>query len=276
MSLDGYSGLREKHIVIIGAASLLGYQYAKTLAELGVDIDIIDEKSARLQSLRAEIHANYPQSDCTMISIDNSNNQAIHEYIESLDESISVDTEIVLLNCAVPDAVWTTPVQLTKSEEQSPQQAKLQGSEQLESAMMWSKRLGSLFAKRGKGTIVNAVYEGCPLSNADSDVHDDTQEQNITSMVNSVVKLGAKGFTQYLADQWPDNKVNCSAIVVRSGMQLFDMPNDEDIYTYQREAAPESPWLEEAIGYLLGAESVEVNGQVVEMNQPFTKLEKAL
>jgi len=76
------SSLKERTIVITGAAMGLGLAVAKEAASQGANLALIDFNAAALQEAKASLHALYPEVDLIAIHADVSDEAAVKMYVE--------------------------------------------------------------------------------------------------------------------------------------------------------------------------------------------------
>lgn len=208
--------LTNKRIVLTGAAGLLGTEYAKTLAECGASLELIDVDRDKLADLGENLRAT-SGDNCNSHVVDITDELQIKSALSQVVDSLSPNEQLVLINNAAIDAKVgaSQGENMSRLENFSLQQWQKEIDVGLTGALLCSKYLGAAMAKRGHGVIVNVASDLgiiAPNQNLYKQEGVAPHEQSVKPVTYAVIKHGLIGLTKYLATYWPTQGVRCNAI----------------------------------------------------------------
>lgn len=87
-----------KYAVVTGASSGIGYETAKAFAARGKNVIVCARRTDRLETLKSEILASYPETDVVVKSVDLSDEDAVIAFYNSLKD---YDIEVFVNNAGI-------------------------------------------------------------------------------------------------------------------------------------------------------------------------------
>lgn len=207
--------LKDKVVIITGAAGLLGRQHADIVARAGGNPILLDLQSLPVEELANSLNSKYGV---------NSSGFAVNITDEN---AISGNSEHVLRKYGKIDALVNNAANNPKVEDSVERNfSRLENfpldvwnadiAVGLTGAFLCSKYYGSIIAKNSKGGSIVNISSDLGLIAPDQRLYrkegltDDRQP--VKPVTYSVVKSGLIGLTRYLATYWADKNVRCNAI----------------------------------------------------------------
>ncbi len=213
MNFDKIFSLKNKIVVITGAAGLLGRQHADAVAKAGgipvlldLQAELVEKLATDLQSRHDVLTAGY-RVDITQESEIEANCNAILRRFGRIDALVNnaANNPKAESKCHekfsrlenFPTLVWNDDIAVG-----------------LTGAFLCAKYYGSAIARQG-GSIVNISSDLgliAPDQRLYRKVDLSEEEQPVKPVSYSVVKHGLIGLTRYLATYWAKQKVRCNAL----------------------------------------------------------------
>jgi NAD(P)-dependent dehydrogenase (short-subunit alcohol dehydrogenase family) len=205
--------LKNKRVIITGAAGLLGQQHAKALAAKGAQIGLVDIDLQGLKRVQKSLPANI---QCEIYYVDITQEAEVKSFCQKIEADLPSEQKLVLINNAAIDAKVDVAgsKNLTRLENFDLGQWQRELSVGLTGAMLCCKYIGHLMAQRGAGNIINIASDlGVIAPNqslyANNELPLDLQA--VKPVTYSVIKHGLIGLTKYVATYWPTT-VRCNAL----------------------------------------------------------------
>lgn len=207
--------LKDKVIVITGAAGFLGKHHAEAIAAFGGTLVLLDISKDNVESLAKELSKKYSIS-------------AIGFEVDiTKEEQIESNLHKIIQKYGKIDGLVNNAANNPKMEED-----KRVNFSRLENFMLdsWEKDLavgltGAFLCAKYYGFEISKNPNGGSIVNISSDLgliapdqrlylepEVDQNFQNVKPVSYSVVKTGLLGLTRYLATYWSDSKVRCNAM----------------------------------------------------------------
>lgn len=207
--LDGKLG------VVTGGAGLLGFNHGRALLKLGCNLELWDIDLEKLEEVRELLASQFPERRITTKVVDVSVEEDVRESTQEWVKTRHA-VDILINNAALNPRV---------SEEQganrgwfetySREMWDLEIAVGLTGAMLCSKYLGSLMARRGQGIILNIASDLSVIA-PDQRIYlsSETEEaQQFKKPVSySVIKTGLIGLTRYLATYWAESGIRVNSL----------------------------------------------------------------
>lgn len=262
MELD----LENQVVVITGGAGLLGFRYAKAIAEQG-GIPVlwdIDEKKVKAKAKEIEKTGKKALGFKVDITFEK-------EIIKSVDDLIKRFKKIdVLINNAANNPRMEKKSGDTRLEDFSINNWDADISVGLTGAFLCSKIIGKHMADKGKGVILN-ISSDLGIIAPDQRLYKkkgvNSNQQPVKPVSYSVVKHGIIGLTRYLATYWCENGVRVNALC--PGGVYNNQPEDfvkklTQLIPMGRMAEPDE--YNNAVLFLISDASSYMTGSVVVMD----------
>ena len=263
--------LKNKVIIITGAAGLLGYEYCKAIIQAkGIPI-LIDIDEISIKNKINELNKNFPNSECKGFVVDITNE------------------ELIKKNCLEIIAKYGKIDGLINNAANNP---KIEDNDEVNFSRLenfnldiWQndiniRLLGSFICIKHYGFAISKNPEGGSIINVSSDLGVIAPNQNlykkdgiidelqsVKPVTYSVVKHGINGLTKYVSTYWADKNVRCNSICPGG---VFNKQPEEFIGKVSkliplgRMAKKEE--LNGIIIYLLSDASSYVNGSIINID----------
>lgn len=209
---DALFSLKDKVIVITGAAGLLGPQHAEVVARAGGTPVLLDLGADAVKSLADDLARRYDGSaagyavDITHESQIDANCAAVVERFGHIDGLVN--------NAAKNPKIEDDRASFSRLERFSLLAWDADIAVGLTGAFLCAKHYGSAIARQG-GTIVN-ISSDLGLIAPDQRLYRKPglpeDRQPVKPVTYSVIKTGIIGLTRYLATYWADRGVRCNAL----------------------------------------------------------------
>lgn len=205
--------LTAKHIVITGAAGLLGCEFARSLASAGAVPILLDIDETRLNALAAEIHGRGQQ--CVIHAIDVTDKIHLSDVANEIQSKTGPVWGIVN-NVASNPPLGKAASGSDRLESFSIDQWNRDIALGLSSALLCSQIFGEQLAQRGSGSIVN-IASDLAIMAPDQRIYRQPgvalEDSPVKPVSYSVVKAGMLGLTRYLATYWSPLPIRCNALL---------------------------------------------------------------
>jgi NAD(P)-dependent dehydrogenase (short-subunit alcohol dehydrogenase family) len=263
--------LKDKVIIVTGAAGLLGYEYCKAIIQAeGIPV-LIDINKITINEKIEELNLNFPGSDCKGFVVDITNEELIEK---NCSEILNIYGKI--------DGLINNAANNPKIEDND-----LINFSRLENFNIntWNSDLnigllGSFLCVKHYGFAISKNKNGGSIINVSSDlgviapnqnlykkegVHEDLQ--SVKPVTYSIIKHGLNGLTKYIATYWADKNVRCNSIC--PGGVFNHQPTDfldkvSELIPLGRMAEKEE--MNGMIVYLLSNASSYVNGTIINID----------
>lgn len=208
--------LKDKVIIVTGAAGLLGYEYCKAIIQAkGIPI-LIDINEIIINKKIEELNTNFPDSDCKGFVVDITNEELIKK---NCSEILNIYGKI--------DGLINNAANNPKIEDND-----IVNFSRLENFNIntWNNDLnigllGSLLCVKHYGFLISKNQNGGSIINVSSDLGIIAPNQNlykkeglsedfqsVKPVTYSVIKHGINGLTKYVSTYWADKNVRCNSI----------------------------------------------------------------
>jgi NAD(P)-dependent dehydrogenase (short-subunit alcohol dehydrogenase family) len=253
--LAGWYDLKEKIVVLTGAAGGLGRHYSRVLSEVGAHVVLVDLDGGECERLAAELAERY-DTDPLGLGIDITQKSSVFDGADKIAERYGrID---VLINNAAAQQLAVFDGDLSKFEEFPLEVWQANLDVNLTGAFLCCQAVGRRMVEQGGGVILNigSIYGvvGC-----DQRIYGESGMNS--SIAYATTKSGLINFTRYLASWWQGQniRVNC----LSPGGVFNDQPQEFlDNYEYRtmlkRMATPDD--LAAALLYLVSDASGWVTG----------------
>ena len=263
--------LKNKVIIITGAAGLLGYEYCKAIINAKGTPILIDINERLVQNKVKELKQEYPNRNCDGYVVDITNEQLIKK------------------NCSEIIAKYGKIDGLINNAANNP---KIEDNDEVNFSRLenfnldvWQKDLnigllGSFICIKHYGFAISKNPQGGSIINVSSDLGIIAPNQNlykkegvsedlqsVKPVTYSVIKHGTNGLTKYVSTYWADKNVRCNSIC--PGGVFNKQPEDflnkiSKLIPLGRMAKKEE--LNGLIVYLLSDASSYVNGSIINID----------
>ena len=197
--------LKNKNILITGAAGLLGVQFSITLLEAGANVIMTDVNTKSLINIKKK----FKKKNLLILELDVTSEKSIKDTIVYLEnKKIKID---VLINNACLNPKFGSKFELedTSLENYSIINWEKELKVGLTGSFLCAKHFGNSMVKNKKnGVIINI---GSEFSVVAPD-HRIYKKNCFKPVTYSVIKHGIIGLTKYLSTYWAKNGVRCNAL----------------------------------------------------------------
>ncbi len=206
--------LKDKVIVITGAAGLLGRMHAEAVASNGGIPILLDINVSGLKDFSDFLKSKY-HADTEFVEVDITDEIAVRNTADNISKNfLRIDG---LINNAANNPTMKSSVKNISRLENFPlDQWNNDINVGLTGAFLCSKYFGQKIADNENGGSIINISSDLGLIAPDQNLYKDKdksrEEQNVKPVTYSVVKTGIIGLTRYLATYWPDHGVRCNAL----------------------------------------------------------------
>ena len=212
--LNSLFSLKNKYILITGAAGLLGTKHAEAIALAGGTPILTDITIDSLKIISEEIENKY-KINCPYFKMDVTSELSVNEVYSILKEK-NIYINILINNAARNPKVEDSSTKLNNRLEFLNIDAwNLDISVVLTGSVICSKVIVTFMANRKQGNIINISSDLgiiAPDQRLYAKENLKNEEQDVKPVSYSVVKHGLIGLTKYLATYWADKNVRCNAL----------------------------------------------------------------
>jgi len=265
--------LNGRHVLITGAAGLLGPRHGAAIARAGGVPVLTDIDEAGLDQAAAFVREQVSGSEPLIRLLDVTDRDGLIRLRADL-EGASGPVEAVINNAAVNPTMADAArggEKVSGAFETFPlEDWNRELNVGLTGAMLVSQVFGGAMAERGCGVIVNIASEYAVIA-PDQRVYSKTQKmedvRSFKPVSYVVAKTGLVGLTRYLAAYWAHRNVRCNALVpggVQAGQNETLIENLIERIPMGRMAQPDE--FSAALVFLCSDASAFMTGQVVVMD----------
>ncbi|MDC0851296.1 SDR family oxidoreductase [Candidatus Pelagibacter sp.] len=207
--------LKNKNVIITGAAGLLGLQHIYAVLHNSGDVVLIDNNKSKLNKRYKELITKFDLKRIKIFCGDITNEKFVKNVSKKiLDQKRTID--VLINNAAIDYKVDLKHKKILKKTQLENFDLNIWKKDLdvgLMGALICTKIFGSQMAKKKGGVILNIASDLSFISPDNRIYNHKNQKINIVKPVSySVVKHGIVGLTRYTATYWSKQKVRCNAI----------------------------------------------------------------
>tara|TARA_B100001996_G_C18578387_1_gene561257 strand:+ start:62 stop:889 length:828 start_codon:yes stop_codon:yes gene_type:complete len=207
--------LKNKNVIITGAAGLLAIQHIYAVLENGGNVFLIDNNKKKLNKRFSELCKLYDKSRINSFSGDITKEifvKNVNKKIKKLKKAV----HILINNAAVDYKIDSRHLNLIKKTHLESFDINIWKKDidvGLLGSLICTKIFGNEMAKNNYGVILNIASDLSFIS-PDNRIYNKKNSSNkiVKPISYSVVKHGILGLTRYTATYWADKNVRCNAI----------------------------------------------------------------
>ena len=208
MFLKNYN-LKNKNILITGAAGTLGKQFSLALLEVGARVIITDIKKKKLKKFKSEILKRNKKNAVNDFILDVTSEKTIKDVLKKL-EKLKIKIDVLINNaCYNPKYSSSSKYENTSLENFSLFNWERELKVGLTGSFLCAKAFGNSMKKnKKKGVIINIGSEFSVMA-PDHRIYGKNKFKPVTY---SVIKHGIIGLTKYLSTYWAKDGIRCNAL----------------------------------------------------------------
>ena len=208
MFLKNYN-LKNKNILITGAAGTLGKQFSLALLEVGARVIITDIKKKKLKKFKSEILKRNKKNAVNDFILDVTSEKTIKDVLKKL-EKLKIKIDVLINNaCYNPKYSSSSKYENTSLENFSLFNWERELKVGLTGSFLCAKVFGNSMKKnKKKGVIINIGSEFSVMA-PDHRIYGKNKFKPVTY---SVIKHGIIGLTKYLSTYWAKDGIRCNAL----------------------------------------------------------------
>ena len=209
--------LRNKKILITGAAGLLGEEHARALLECEAKVILTDIDVKKLNILKKELEKTFDSNLINIFEMDVRSEDSIKNVSREL-EIKDLNLDVLINNAAIDPKVNNNRklINTSRLEDFSLDDWNLQISVGLTGAFLCSKVFGHQMAVRNLGGCIVNIASDLSIIAPDQRIYSlentNSYEQPVKPITYSVIKSGIIGLTKYLSTYWLDSNIRCNAL----------------------------------------------------------------
>lgn len=216
--------LKNKVIVLIGAAGLLGKKYSFSLSEAGANVVLADLNFSECQKISSELRTNF-EVDPLAVEVNITKKESIQKMIDKIMKKYA-KIDVLINNAIFPEgpkerslgfenfslSVWDKVLSVN-----------------LTGVFLCCQEVGKIMSKQKSGNIINisSIYG---LTGADQRIYGKSKLNS--SPAYAVTKSGILNFTRYLAAYWHEQGIRVNTLSL-GGVQNDQDPNFVKNYSYK-------------------------------------------
>ena len=206
--------LKDKKIVITGAAGLLGQEHAVSISAFQGTPLLLDLNEAKLKELSKKIKKNF-DIDAPYFQVDITSEAEVSKLCYKIQNEIGAVHGLInnAANNPQPDVNGEN---FSRLEHFSIEQWNQDLSVGLTGSFLCSKYFGQSISCNGRGGAILNISSDLGLIAPDQSLYSvdnlPKEEQPVKPVTYSVIKTGIIGLTRYLSTYWPDQNVRCNAL----------------------------------------------------------------
>lgn len=214
MKSNALFSLKNKVVVITGAAGLMGKQHAHAIAAFGGIPIILDIDKARVSAFVSEINEQYNIQTSGYV-VDITKEEAVKKNCDQILKKYGKIDSLINNAANNPKVETNSVTNLSRLEHYPIDQLNKDIAVGLTGAIICSKHYGQVISRNNNGGVILNISSDLGLISPDQRLYrvDGLKEdqQPVKPVAYSVIKSGLLGLTKYLATYWP-GKVRCNAI----------------------------------------------------------------
>jgi len=209
--------LKDRNVLITGAAGLLGEQHAISILELGGSVILTDISEADLLGVSNNLSRNYRTDNIHTYLMDVKDLDSIRSTKELLKEN-DIRVDVLINNAAIDPKVSSKndDLESTRLENFDLAQWNLEIEVGLTGAFLCSQIFGNEMSLDKKGGVILNIASDLSVFSPDQRIYKknniDDRNQPVKPVTYSVIKSGLIGLTKYLSTYWVDYGVRCNAL----------------------------------------------------------------
>ena len=209
MKIDLFN-LKDRYIIITGAAGLLGYHHSLALLEINCNLILTDINLKQLSKQKNKLKKLFPKNKISAYKMDVTNENSILEVLNKIQNN-KVKLYGLINNAAI-DSKLDSVGKFTSNNKFENFDLKRWNKELnvgLTGAMLCSKNFGKIKKKNRNGGVILNVASDLSVISPNQSLYG---KKNFKPITYSVIKHGLIGLTKYLATYWSKNNIRCNAI----------------------------------------------------------------
>ncbi len=214
-SLTDIFSLKGKHVVITGAAGLLGQKHAEAVAAFGGTPILLDIEINDLSVFSDELNQKY-SSTSVYYKVDITNESQIKKNADLLIKKFGKIDGLVNNAANNPKVEENLKINFSRFENFSLALWNKDIAVGLTGSFLCSKHYGHNISKNPNGGSIVNISSDLGLIAPDQGLYSKTglteSQQSVKPVTYSIVKTGIIGLTRYLSTYWVDKNVRCNAI----------------------------------------------------------------
>ena len=214
-NLTDIFSLKGKHIVITGAAGLLGQKHAEAVAAFGGTPILLDIEINDLSVLSDELNQKY-SSASVYYKVDITNESQIKKNADLLIKNFGKIDGLVNNAANNPKVEENSKINFSRFENFSLDLWNKDIAVGLTGSFLCSKHYGYNISKNPNGGSIVNISSDLGLIAPDQDLYFKPglteSQQSVKPVTYSIVKTGIIGLTRYLSTYWVDKNVRCNVI----------------------------------------------------------------
>jgi len=214
-NLKDIFSLKGKHVVITGAAGLLGQKHAEAVAAFGGTPILLDIEINDLSVLSDELNQKY-SSASVYYKVDITNESQIKKNADLLIKNFGKIDGLVNNAANNPKVEENSKINFSRFENFSLDLWNKDIAVGLTGSFLCSKHYGYNISKNPNGGSIVNISSDLGLIAPDQDLYFKPglteSQQSVKPVTYSIVKTGIIGLTRYLSTYWVDKNVRCNVI----------------------------------------------------------------
>jgi NAD(P)-dependent dehydrogenase (short-subunit alcohol dehydrogenase family) len=214
-NLTDIFSLKGKHVVITGAAGLLGQKHAEAVAAFGGTPILLDIEINDLSVLSDELNQKY-SSASVYYKVDITNESQIKKNADLLIKNFGKIDGLVNNAANNPKVEENSKINFSRFENFSLDLWNKDIAVGLTGSFLCSKHYGYNISKNPNGGSIVNISSDLGLIAPDQDLYFKPglteSQQSVKPVTYSIVKTGIIGLTRYLSTYWVDKNVRCNVI----------------------------------------------------------------
>lgn len=214
-NLTDIFSLKGKHVVITGAAGLLGQKHAEAVAAFGGTPILLDIEINDLSVLSDELNQKY-SSASVYYKVDITNESQIKKNADLLIKNFGKIDGLVNNAANNPKVEENSKINFSRFENFSLDLWNKDIAVGLTGSFLCSKHYGYHISKNPNGGSIVNISSDLGLIAPDQDLYFKPglteSQQSVKPVTYSIVKTGIIGLTRYISTYWVDKNVRCNVI----------------------------------------------------------------
>ena len=209
--------LKNKKILITGAAGLLGAEHAKALLECNAKLILTDIDKRKLNMLKKELEKTFESNLIYTFEMDVTSEDSIKNVSKKLNIA-DLNIDVLINNAAIDPKVNKNKklINTSRLEEFSLDDWNSQIAVGLTGAFLCSKVFGHQMAVRNSGGCIVNIASDLSIIAPDQRIYSlkntSSNQQPVKPITYSVIKSGIIGLTKYLSTYWLGSNIRCNAL----------------------------------------------------------------
>ena len=212
MKLNKFN-LKNKNILITGAAGLLGYQHSIALLNVGARIIMTDINISQLNKNKSKLLKKNKQYKIDCFRMDVTSEKTINNVISKIRKK-NIDIHVLINNaCLNPQYDNSSGLKNAALENFSLKRWNKEITVGLTGAFLCSKIIGSYMKKNKNGGVIINISSDLSIISPDQRLYSGKgYNKHFKPASYSVIKTGLIGLTRYLATYWAKEGIRCNTL----------------------------------------------------------------